>query len=546
LTPLKPVIVGSVEQPLWIVFGAVVLVLAIALTSVVSLLLSRAASRAGEVAVRMALGASRARLSRLWLIESLALAIPGGLAGIALAYGLAALVGAALPPNSGRLNTMTVDRAAVGAAAALMVLSAAAFSLAPRLLGLGRMRQVGIRDAARSVAGLRRARWQSGLIAGQVALSLVLVCCAVWLSASLSRLQSTPLGFDPDGVLTAQFSVTTKMRMTPGATNAFAQRVLEQARAHGAVSEAAVSSALPGGRTSRFGLSRIRPGGAAFGPADDASVVPFVVSPSFFGLLRIRAIEGRLFNDSDLGAPDRVVIVSRSFARRYLTDGAVGTQVALFGAAPQEVIGIVDDIHADALGTNPDPQIYFAQGAQAPGTLAVLGVRLKAGASVDEQSLKAMFRQLNPDVLVRVRPMHETIATALESRLLSTRAAYAFAAVALLLAAINVYGLAALTVVQRRREIGIRMALGAVSRDAVALVVGRGAKWIGAGAAAGLAAAFFGAAPAIRSQLFHTDTAEPLLIAAAVAAVLATALVALYLPARRAASIDPAITLRAE
>jgi putative ABC transport system permease protein len=548
LTPLRPEIVGGVEGPLRALFAAVVAVLAIALASVVSLLLARAAARAGEVAVRMSLGAARARLSRLWLVEALALALPGGLAGLALAYVLVRLYRSAVPTGSGRLNAIEIDGAAALAAAGLMVVAAAVFSLAPRLLGLGRADCAGVKDASRSVAGLRRARWQSGLIAGQVGLSLVLVCCAVWLAASMARLQATPLGFDPEGVLTAQFSVTRTMRMTRGATDGFVERVLERTRAHGAVEEAAVSSSLGGASTSRFRMTRVRQGAAAFGPADDASVVTFVVSPSFFDVMRIRAAEGRLFDDRDRAAPAGVVIVSRSFAQRYLQDGrgTIGSQVVMLGPNPLEVIGIVPDVHADALGRNPDPQVYFMQGSPAPGIPSALSLRLKPGAALSAQELKGIFRQIDPGVLVTIRPLTETIGLALESRALATRAAYAFAAIALLLAAINVYGLASLTVVQRRREIGIRMALGAAAREAVTLVVGRGATWIGAGVLAGLAAAVLVAAPAIRSQLFQTGTGEPMLIAAAALIVCAVALTALWIPARRAAVVDPAITLRAE
>jgi putative ABC transport system permease protein len=544
LTPLRPEIVGEIEQPLRNIFAAVLLVFAIAIASVVSLLLARAAARAGETAVRVSLGASRARLSRLWLLESLVLAIPGGLAGIALAYALVAAIGAALPPGAGRLNTMQIDAAALAAAVACVLLSALAFSLAPRVLGLARMRLYAVRDAARTVAGLRRARWQAGLIAGQVALSLLLVCCAVWLAASMSRLQNTPLGFETDGVVSARFSLTRDLRMNGDARAALVRRLLEESSAIGTVQHAAVSNELPGWRASGFELPRIRPGDPPLAAADELLVVRFVVSPSFFSILRIPILRGRVFDESDRATPLGTVVVSQSFAARYLSDGDVGTQVALFGREPQTVIGVVADVHAEALGRQPEPQIYVVDGGTDP--LSFLTLRARPGASISVEDVKAIFRRVAPDMVVRVMPMTGLVATALESRQLATRAAYGFAAVALLLAAINVYGLAALTVVQRRREIGIRMALGAAAREATGLVVQRGARWIAAGAALGLAAAILVAAPAIRSQLFQTDTGEPLLVAAATLLVLATALAALWIPARRAAAIDPAITLRAE
>jgi predicted permease len=544
LTPLRPEIVGQIEQPLRNISAAVLLVFAIALASVVSLLLARAAARAGETAVRVALGASRARLTRLWLFESLALAIPGGLAGLGLAYTLVATVRAALPPGAGRLNTMQVDGASLGAALALVLLSTLAFSLAPRVLGLARMRLHAVRDAARTVAGLRRARWQAGLIAGQVALSLVLVCCAVWLAASMSRLLNTPLGFDPDGVVSAQFSLTRDLRMNGDARAALGRRLLEESRALGTVEQAAMSSQLPGGRTSGYVPTRIRPGDPPLGAADEVSVVQFIVSPSFFSVLRIPILRGRVFDESDRATPRGAIVVSQSFAARYLADGDVGTQVALGGREPQTVIGVVADVHADTLGRQPDPQIYFVEGF--PGLLSSLTLRPKAGVSVSVEDVKAIFRRVAPDMVVRVMPMTGLVARALDSRRLATRSAYGFAAIALLLAAINVYGLAALTVVQRTREIGIRMALGAAAREATGLVVRRGAHWIAAGAAIGLTAAMVIAAPAIRSQLFETNTGEPLLIAAATLIVMAIALAALWIPARRAAAIDPATTLRAE
>ncbi|HVL68601.1 MAG TPA: ABC transporter permease [Vicinamibacterales bacterium] len=544
LTPLRPEIVGSVEGPLRAIFLAVAAVLAIALASVVSLLLARAASRAGDVAVRLSLGATRARLSRLWLIESLALAVPGGLAGIGLAYALVAIYRSALPRAFGRLNIIEIDRAGLIGAAVLMVVSAAAFSLAPRLLGLGRVQYVGIKDASRSIAGLRRARWQSGLIAGQIALSLVLVCCAIWLAASLARLRATPLGFDPDGVVSAQFSLSPALRMNAEARTLLVRQLTDEIGALGWVEAVAISDGLPGGLTSRFGLRRIRPGDPPFGPADDSSVVRFVVSPSFFSLLRIPLVRGRVFDESDRAAPLRSVVVSQSFARRYLPDGDVGTGVALSGQETQTVIGVVADVHADALGRSSEPQMYFVEGA--PGVPSALAVRAKTGASISPEDLKGIFRRVAPDIIVRILPMRERVALALESRRLATLSAHAFAAIALLLAAINVYGLATLTVVQRRREIGIRMALGAAAREAVTLVVRRGAVWIGAGVVAGLSAAVLLAAPAIRSQLVQTSTGEPLLIAAGTVIVCASALVALWIPARHAATVDPATILRSE
>jgi putative ABC transport system permease protein len=544
LTPLRPEIVGDIEGLLRNILAAVLVVFGIALASVVSLLLARAAARVGETAVRVSLGASRARLTRLWLFESLALTIPGGLAGIGLGYALVATVRASLPPWSGRLNTMQIDGAALGAAVACVLLSTLVFSLAPRVLGLTRLRLLAVKDASRTVAGLRRARWQAGLITGQVALTLVLVCCAVWLAASMSRLQNTPLGFDPEGVVTAQFSLTRDLRMNRDARAALGRRLLEESQAIGSVQHAALSNELPGGRTSGFVLPRIRPGDPPLSAADEVSVVRFVVSPSFFPVLRIPALRGRVFHESDRATPLRAVVVSESFAARYLSDGDVGTMVALSGREPQTVIGVVADVHADALGQQPEPQIYFVEGTG--GLLSALTLRAKPGANINIEDVKAMFRRVAPDMVVRVMPMTDMVATALESRQLATRSAYGFAAIALLLAAINVYGLAALTVVQRQREIGIRMALGGAPREASGLVVRRGARWITAGAAAGLAGAIGVAAPAIRSQLFQTDTGEPLLVAAATLIVIATALAALWIPARRAAAIDPAITLRAE
>lgn len=290
--------------------------------------------------------------------------------------------------------------------------------------------------------------------------------------------------------------------------------------------------------------TRIRSGDPPFDAAGEVSLVRFIVSPSFFSVLRIPVLRGRVFDESDRTAPGGAVVVSQSFAARFLADGDVGTQVALGGREPQTVIGVVADVHAGELGRQSEPQTYFVEGF--PGLLSALTLRAKRGASINHDDVKALFRRVAPDMVVRVMPMTDLVAAALDSRQLATRSAYGFAAIALLLAAINVYGLAALTVVQRRREIGIRMALGAAARDATGLVVRRGARWFGAGAAIGLTAATVFAAPAMRSQLFQTDTGEPLLVAGATLIVFAIALAALWIPARRAARIDPAVALRAE
>ncbi|MEX2271343.1 MAG: ABC transporter permease [Vicinamibacterales bacterium] len=539
---LRENLVDDLSQQMWSVFGAVGAVLLVALMSVVSLLLARAAARAGDAAIRLSLGASRSRLSRLWMLEALALAVPGAAGGIALAHLLLGTIRATLPPGPNPYGTLQVNWAALLFAAGLLALAVLALSMAPRLVGLARPQMGALRDAARSVAGLRRARWQSWLIAGQVALSLVLVASAMWLGTSLRRLEGTRLGFDPERVVSVSFSLSRTAYPRPAA-QALAARLEQLAGSHPAVEAAAVANQPPGRRTSRFILARVKPGAPRFPPDEEHATVDYSVSLGFFDVMKIPVLAGRTFTGSD--NPASVVVVSRSFAQKYLPTGAVGQQVQILGP-PQEVIGVVDDVQADALGQPIDPHFYTPLAGASLGYPSTLLLKLRRGASLDGGDIRAMIRGIDPAIPVRIETLQDVIGIAVVPRKIATTAAIGFALGALLLAAINIYALAAFTVVQRHREIGIRLALGAGRREAVRVIIRRGLIWVAGGAVAGAAAAFLLVGPLIASLLYQTTTNEILPALLTMGAVAATAGIALYLPARRAASIDPAITLRAE
>jgi predicted permease len=549
LIPLQVAVIGPMRVPLLILSAAVAVVFLIAVTSLGSLVLARAASRAADVAVRTSLGASRWRLIRSWLLDGMVLAVPvlalGMLVGDwLLRYGSASLpAGMVSLPES--VATAPMMLAALGLAAATAIL----FAIAPASAGLLQRSPWALRDASRTVAGLRRVRSQSVLIVGQVALSVVMVACAVWLSTSLWRLLSRPLGFDTTNLVVVHVESVRRSVAPLSVQLDDARRILSRLRqlARESAERVAASSALlPGINPPGYLAHRIRPDEPEVGVEEGPRLARYGVSTGYFRALGIPVLQGRVFTPEDEALPKGVIVLSRSFAAKWFPEGALGQVVSFFKGDRREVIGVVEDVHAGRLSEESRPQFYVPMTDSGSGAPSDYFIRTSKSIDAIRPDITGLIRETDPAASVIVLSADDAIALPLSLQKTVNHLTIAMALVALLLAVVNVYALSAFAVVQRTREIGIRIALGARYIDATQLVMRRGVVWVAVGLALGAGLTLLVAAPLLQRQLFATATNDPWLLTLAFVVVSSVAVLASWLPARRAASVDPAITLRAE
>jgi putative ABC transport system permease protein len=544
LMPLGEVVSGSLRLPLMALTGAVAMVFLIAVTSLASLILARAASRAAEVAVRLSLGASRWRLVRAWIVDGVMFALPGVAAGAWLSTTIIHYLRASLPPGIVPVPETAVMAPSLVAAATLAAITAVSFACAPAMAGLLRVTPESMRQPASGLAPLRRARTQSLLIAGQVALSIALVTSAVWLSSSLWRMLSRPIGIDPSNLVI----VATRSPQPAAVQIETAGQVLRRLEqlAPDAAGRIAATSSVPGVGASRIAASRIRADQAPYKPGDEPLVTRYAVSSRYFHILEIPLLEGRYLSEDDQASPASVIVLSRSFAATWFPEGALGRFVTFGANERREIVGVVEDVHAGNLRQESLPQFYVPMTDASLGVASSYVLRTARTAASLRAEVVAMVQRIDRTATVTVMAASDAMALPLVLHSVGNRLVVALSGLALLLAILNISALSAFSVVQRTREIGIRMALGARAVDATRLVMRRGVLWIAAGLVLGGALTMLGVEPLFKQQLYGTNTGDPILLALAYAIVAGTAVLASWLPARRAASIDPAITLRAE
>jgi putative ABC transport system permease protein len=543
LVPMQQAIAGSF-QVVFLVFGvAVGAVFVISVASLAGLVLARAASRVADVAVRASLGASRWRLLRGWYSDGLMLALPGlvlgaGLAVLSLEYARGSLFARLTPlPEDGALATIGI------AALALGLCTTALFAIAPPVAGLLRAPALSLASASRHVVGLRRVRSQSVLIALQVALSLALVTSAAWLSASLWRMLSQPTGIDMrDLVVVNVESLLPRAVQIENARTAIARF----GQLVGDPAGIAVASSLPGMGRPSFGPNQIRPGDPPFKDGNAPILARYSISTGYFRVAGIPLLAGRPFVAADEAYPERVLIVSRSFESAWFPDGALGRVVSFGRDDRREIIGVVADVHAANLGEESRPQIYVPMTDMLMGNPSKFVLRTTRPLEAIRSDVTAAVAQLDLRASLSVMSAEDAIGTPLVFRRFTLQLLGALGLIALALVVVNVYALSMFAVLQRAREIGIRVALGAPASQTVALVMRRGLVWTGVGLVAGAVLTAFVAAPFVQAQLFQTRPWDPGPLVAAVAVVTLVAAFAAWIPARRAACIDPAITLRAE
>ncbi|HKG95978.1 MAG TPA: ABC transporter permease, partial [Gemmatimonadaceae bacterium] len=568
---LKEVVVGDIRPALLVLLGAVGFVLLIACANVAHLLLARAGTRQREMAVRAALGAGRGRIVRQLLTESLLLALLGGGAGLALArWGTAAVV--ALSAGSiPRAGDVRLDGRVLAFAAALSLLTGVAFGLVPALRGAVVHQGAALREGGGrgSTAGGRRTRMRGVLVASEFALALVLLVGAGLMARSFAALRGIDPGFDARNVLTMEVSVAGSPQAAPVRRAAFYQDVLRSLRALPGVESAAAINHIPlGGDV--WGLSFAIEGRPLL-PAGEMQTATYrVVLPGYFRTMRIPVVRGRDVSESDrVGAPGAIVINEMFASRHWPGEDPIGKRLTFDDprrtASPSwlTVVGVVKNVVRGSWSAPAGEEVYvpyLQEGnyLEGPGGhVAYLTFVLRADCRAARRGCAGAAAALAPAVreavhavdrgvpVSRLQTMDEVVAGATAEPRFYLFLFGAFAAVALTLAAVGIYGVMSYAVSRRTQEIGIRMALGAPRGGVLRQVVGQGMAMAGAGAMAGLAGAF--ALTRLMAGLLYgiraTDAAS---FAAAALALGAVALAASYLPARRATRIDPVAALRAE
>lgn len=546
--PLLHAMVGPTKPVLLALLGAVAALLLIACANVANLLLARATARQREIAVRAALGASRAQIAGQLLGESLVLALAGGGLGVVIASwgvdGLLALAPAELP----RAQEIGLNSVVLAFTFALSALTGLGFGLAPALQCARVNLADALKDGARSGGDrAQRHRLRGALVVGEIALALMLLVSAGLLMRSFTRLQAVDPGFDPTGVHTLTLGLSTKQRFDAAQRAAFAERAWERFRELPGVTAVGATHILPlSGNEQAY--SFVLDGRPAPAPGEEPAAQYFVVSPGYFEAMGTSVVRGRAFTANDrLGAP-RVAIVSQSFAARHFPhEDPIGRRVNVQNGPDtwREIVGVVRDVKLGQLDEPAQPQIYEPVAQIGPRSLSFV-VRTQHADAGLPAALRRVVRALDPEQPVsRLQTLGELVASSTARHRFVLTLFAVFSGLALLLAAIGTYGVMAYSVAQRRAEFGLRIALGAQARDVLRLVLARGAALVAGGLALGLLAAL-AATRLLDSLLFGTSPHDPLTFAG-IAALLGTiALLACLVPALRAVRVDPMITLRDE
>ena len=548
LTTLREHFSGAVRSRLLTLWAAVAFVLLIACVNVANLQLSRAALRRPEFAMRGALGAGKGRLLRLMLIESVTLAAVGGAVGLALAWASLRILVAGLPPETYRVETIGLNPAVLAFTLAAAVLAGIASGLTPALRLLrggdsGHLR-LGGRDASKGRSAVRVSRL---LAAGETALALTLVIGAGLMLQSFWRLTRVDPGFEPSGVVEVRVAIPSQRYSTPAEVADFVRRGREGLAALPGVEAAGAVHIAP--FTGYHWGNPLDVEGRVRRPGERRPVVNWqLASAGYFRTLGIPLKEGRLFQSGDSADSQPVAIVSETMARRiWPGESPLGQRIRtrFSGQAWSTVVGVVGDVRHHGLDEQMHPEMYRPL-SQAPFRNLSFMVRTDAAAPASIPALRERLRLLDPRVPVRsIGTLESSIADSIGQERLSSRLSAIFAFLASALGAIGIYGVLADSVSLRRREMGVRLALGARPARLLAMVVRQGMITAAWGVALGLGASIW-LSRFLSSQLFEVNPADPALFALLSAALLGVAALACYIPARRAARTDPLEALRAE
>jgi putative ABC transport system permease protein len=559
IQPLQETLVGNVRPMLLVLLGAVILIVFIVSLNIANLLLARASARQHEMAVRLSLGASRARMVRQMLTESMLLSLIGGAAGVATAVGTLDLVLRFVPPSVPRLNEVRIDWAVLAFALAVSILTGFMFGLVPALHSSKVALSSAIREGGRgSGYSTKTGRLRDVLIVSELAFAVILMVGAGLLLRTLRDLLQQNPGFNPTHVVTANIQLPNpnEREMDPyldaPRRATFGRELLRRLKTIPGVQLAAITSALPSTNTNPNAVGGTTYEGFTIEgrPVEslqDLRAERIRISPDYFKTLQASLLRGRSFTESDEDGKPLVAIIDESTAHKYWPTGdALGRRVR-FRRDPTKpwatIVGIVNDIKSDGLDIDGAPHIYVSTYQDSTKRLSVV-LRTSLAASALEPQIRREIQGIDPGLPVfAVSSMNDVLDRSLASRRFSADLVGGFAGVAVLLAAIGIYGLLAYMVGQRSREIGIRMALGARREDILRMFLRKGVALAGVGVVAGLV---FSASTAsvMASLLYGVRPHDPAVFLIVPLLLFGIAVLASYLPARRATEVDPIIAFR--
>lgn len=543
IVPMKQMSVASVRSLVLVLFGAVGFVLLIACANVANLLLVRATVREREIAIRTAVGARSVRLVRQLITESVLLAMIGGLGALAAAYAAVRVISRIASSQLPRLSDVRIDPAVLAFTFAVAIITGVLFGLVPALRVAG-VDLHGTLKATSRQGGAGSHRWNNVLVIAETAATLVLLLGAGLLINSFVRVLRVPPGFDPRNVLIVRtaFDKTTYPNAT--ARNAAKQRLLEQLAALPGVEQVGATSQLPLVDERNIG---VHIEGEA---ADEFHMINNeLVSPNYFRTMGISLLHGRSFTLQDRPDTPFAAVVSDSFARKFWPNqDAIGKQLNWGGRWNFSVVGVVADVRLSALDAPPPPTLYMSmlqtEGGQSARTAFVIRARSDPRALVPD--LRRTIWSTDPNLPVYdIATMNGVVADSLAQRRFMLMLLSTFAGIALLLAAIGLYGVLSYSVAQRFREMGLRLALGATPASVRALVLKSGLAVVGTGITLGFAGGVI-ATRLLSRMLFGVSAVDPATYLGVGAILIVVALLASYVPARRATQVDPMIALRSE
>jgi putative ABC transport system permease protein len=542
---LLDAVVGNIKPQLYILLGAVAFVLLIACANVANLLLAKASTRHREIAIRTALGAGRVRLIRQLLTESVIMAIAGGALGLLLAYwGVRVLVSIS-PDTIPRSKTIGLDMQALGFTLAISLITGILFGLVPALQASKPNLNNTLKEGGRGgSAGAAQRYIRNSLVVSEIALSLILLIGAGLLIRSFIRLREVDPGFKTEGVLTMQVTLPRAKYGDEPRQIAFTQQLLQRIKTVPGIESSAITTTVPmlGGSIYGFTFE----GDAALAPQDVPSAEYFSVSADYFQTMGVRLLKGRVFTEYDSATANKVAIINEAMVRKYFpNEDPVGRRLNITNGYKdsREIVGIVGDVKSNGVDSNTASQMYVPL-LQEPDTGLYLAIRSANNPIGLVGAIRSQVQVVDPiQPIANIKTMDEIMAASIGPRRLTMVLLGIFAAVALILAAVGIYGVMSYSVTQRTQEIGIRMALGARVLDVLKMVIGQGMLLTLAGLILGLVGAF-GLGWFIQSLLFGVSSRDPMTFFGISGLLALVAFLAVYLPARRAAKTDPIIALR--
>ena len=550
IEPYRQVVVGNVKSALLILLGAVGLLLLISCANIANLLLSRGTSRAREIAMRIALGAGRSRIVRQLLTESALLGLLGGFAGMLLAASSVWILRPFLPSEVTQISPIHVGGSVLVFALLLSLAAVLAFGLAPALLATpsnlhGKFKEGDDRTGQHGGQHIR-----SFLVIVEISLAMVLLVAAGLLMRSLALVTSVNPGFDPTNVIEAEVSLPQFQYSTPQQWRTFSNELLVRLHAQPGLRDSALAAPLPMDRQGEATLAFSIVGNPPLPPGKSTTADYATVSPDYFHVMRIPLLRGRFFSEQDSPSSPNVAIISETLSRRYFPNqDPIGRQMR-FGLlsnsnVSREIIGVVGDVRDVALSRKPGPMMYVPF-VQAPLWGGEVVVRSSSSVSSVAAAIRRTVRSIDKDLPVTdVESFPKAVVASVAQERFRTLLMSSFSGIALILAAVGIFGVISYSVSQRTHEIGIRIALGAQQHNVLRLILGQGTKLallgLGAGAVAGLLLTHL-----MASLLYGVSATDPLTFGAVCIILLAVAVTACYVPARRAMRVDPMVALRHE